>query len=341
MRTLYPPLTPYDSGLLGVGDGHHIYWETSGNPSGKPAVFLHGGPGSGCSDDHRRLFDPRTYRIVLFDQRNCGRSIPGAGNPTVSLATNTTAHLVADIERLREHLRVDRWLVFGGSWGSTLALAYSQSHPERVTEMVLRGIFMARHAELAWYYREGGGASLIFPDLWERFIAPIPENERHDLINAYRRRLSAPDTFTRVRAARAWCRWEGSTVTLRPSEDWASAFGASDRMLVAAARIESHYFAHHCFLEENQLLDRIPEIRQIPCVIIQGRYDMCTPVAAAWQLHHAWPEADFHIVQNAGHAYSEPGTLHHLIETTDRFVTADHGPSGGLNDGGGPPCGGP
>src|SRR5256885_1569726 len=193
MRALYPPLAPYDSGLLDVGDGHHIYWETSGNPSGKPAVFLHGGPGSGCSDDHRRLFDPRAFRIVLFDQRNCGQSMPGAGNPAVSLDTNTTSHLVADIERLREHLRIDRWLVFGGSWGSTLALAYSQSHPERVTEMVLRGIFMAQPAELAWYYREGGGASLIFPDLWEQFIAPIPEDERHDLINAYRRRLSDPD----------------------------------------------------------------------------------------------------------------------------------------------------
>lgn len=319
MRGLYPSLAPYDSGLLEVGDGHHIYWETSGNPSGKPAVFLHGGPGAGCGDDHRRLFDPRAFRIVLFDQRNCGRSMPGAGNPAVSLATNTTAHLVADIERLRRHLRVDRWLVFGGSWGSTLALAYSQSHPDRVTGMVLRGIFLARPAELAWYYRGGGGASLVFPDLWEQFIAPIPENERHDLINAYRRRLSAPDTCTRVQAARAWCRWEGSTVTLRPSDDWASAFGASDRMLVSAARIESHYFANHCFLEEGQLVDRVGEIRRIPCVIVQGRYDMCTPMAAAWQLHRAWPEADFHIVQDAGHVYSEPGILHHLIEATDRF----------------------
>jgi proline iminopeptidase len=318
MRTLYPPIQPYDSGLLDVGDGHRIYWETSGNPDGKPVVFLHGGPGAGCNNDHRRQFAPEAYRIVLFDQRNCGRSIPGAGNPAVSLQTNTTPQLVADMERLREHLGIGRWQLFGGSWGSALALAYAQAHPDRVTEMVLRGVFTSRRRELAWYYQEGG-ASRIFPDRWEEFVAPIPEDERHDLIAAYHRRLSGADMFTRVRAARAWCRWEGSTVTLLPDAGWAGQFGAADRTLVSLARIENHYFAHRGFLEAGQLIRNVARIRHIPCVIVQGRYDVCTPMDTAWELHRAWPEAEFHIVQDAGHVYTEPGVLHHLIEATDRF----------------------
>jgi proline iminopeptidase len=318
MRTLYPPIQPYESGLLDVGDGQRIYWETSGNPAGRPVVFLHGGPGSGCSDDHRRQFDPSAYRIVLFDQRNCGHSVPGAANPAVSLETNTTPRLIADMERLREHLGVDRWQLLGGSWGSALALAYAQAHPKRVSAMVLRGVFTARRRELTWYY-EKGGASRIFPDRWEEFVAPIPASERDDLIAAYHRRLSGDDLFTRVRAARAWCRWEGSTVTLRPDAGWAGGFGADDRRLVSSARIESHYFAHRCFLDEGSLIENVLRIRHIPCVIVQGRYDVCTPMVTAWELRRAWPEAMFDIVQDAGHVYTEPGILHRLIEATDRF----------------------
>jgi proline iminopeptidase len=319
MRTPYPPIQPYGSGLLDVGDGHRLYWETSGNPAGEPVVFLHGGPGSGCSDGHRRLFDPAAYRIVLFDQRNCGRSMPSAGNPAVSLETNTTGHLVADIERLRRHLGIERWMVFGGSWGSALALAYAQEHPDRVGELILRGVFTLRRREISWYYREGG-ASLLFPDRWEEFVAPIPEAERGDLIGAYHRRLTHPDLFTRVRAARAWCRWEGSTVTLRPDPGWASAFGASDRTLVSSARIENHYFRNGGFVDEGRLLANVARIRHIPCVIVQGRYDVCTPVATAWELSRAWPEADLRIVPDAGHVYTEPGILHELITATDRFA---------------------
>jgi proline iminopeptidase len=319
MRTLYPPIQPYDSGLLDVGDGHRVYWETSGDPAGKPVVFLHGGPGSGCSNDHRRQFDPAAYRIVLFDQRNCGRSMPSAGNPAVSLRTNTTWHLVADIERLRRHLGIERWMVFGGSWGSALALAYAQEHPDRVSEMVLRGVFTLRRREISWYYQEGG-ASRLFPDLWERFVAPIPHDERGDLIRAYHRRLTHPHLFTRVRAARAWCGWEGATVTLRPDPGWATAFGASDRALVASARIENHYFLNGGFLDEGQLIADVAKIRHIPCVIVQGRYDVCTPAVTAWDLCRAWPEADLQIVPDAGHVYTEPGILHELVTATDRFA---------------------
>lgn len=319
MRTLYPPAQPYDSGLLDVGDGHRIYWETSGNPSGKPVVFLHGGPGSGCSNDHRRQFDPAAYRIVLFDQRNCGHSMRSAADPNVSLDTNTTWQLVADIERLRRHLAINRWMVFGGSWGSALALAYAQEHPDRVSEMVLRGVFTLRRREISWYYQEGG-ASRVFPDRWEEFVAPIPPDERGDLMSAYHRRLVHPDLFTRVRAARAWCRWEGGTVTLRPDPGWAGAFGASDRALVASARIENHYIRNGGFLDEGQLIANVAKIQHIPCVLVQGRYDVCTPAVTAWDLSRAWPEADLRIVPDAGHVYTEPGILHELITATDRFA---------------------
>lgn len=316
LRTLYPPIEPYDSGMLDVSDGNALYWEVCGNPDGKPAVMLHGGPGAGCTAEHRRQFDPAAYHIVLFDQRNCGRSRPHAGDPAVSLEANTTWHLVADMERLREHLGIERWQVFGGSWGSALALAYAQRHPGRVTELVLRGIFTLRPFELYWFYQEG--ASLIFPDLWESYLAPIPDDERDDLITAYRSRLESPDRAVRVAAARAWAGWESRTVRLLPDAELAETFSEPD-FAVAFARIENHYFVNGGFLEEEQLIRDVRAIRHIPAVIVQGRYDVCTPAATAWDLHRAWPEAEFHLVGDAGHAFNEPGILHRLIEATDRF----------------------
>ncbi|MEU5879783.1 prolyl aminopeptidase [Spirillospora sp. NPDC047279] len=317
LRTLYPPIEPYDSGLLEVGDGNHIYWEACGNPGGKPLVMLHGGPGAGCNADHRRQFDPEAYRIVLFDQRNCGRSTPHASDPEVSLEANTTWHLVADMELLREHLGIDRWLVYGGSWGSALALSYAQTHPGRVTELVLRGIFTLRPFELYWFYQEG--ASLIFPDRWEDYLAPIPEDEREDLMSAYAERLNDPDPAVRVPAARAWAQWEAATIRLVP--DAASVDEAGEeRSAVAFARIENHYFVNEGFFDDEQLIEGVDKIRHIPAVIVQGRYDVCTPAATAWDLHKAWPEAEFHIVDDAGHAFSEPGITHRLIEATDRFA---------------------
>jgi proline iminopeptidase len=317
LRTLYPPIEPYDSGLLDVGDGNEVYWETCGNPHGKPALMVHGGPGAGCSADHRRQFDPSAYRIVLFDQRNCGRSRPHAGDPAVSLENNTTWHLVADIERLRAHLGIERWLVFGGSWGSALSLAYAQRHPDRVTGLIVRGIFTLRPFEVYWFYQEG--ASLLFPDLWERYLAPIPDDERDDLVAAYRSRLNSFDADVRIPAARAWAQWEAATITLRPDPENVAHYADPDTA-VAFARIENHYFVNDGFFTEEQILRDIAAIRHIPGVIVQGRYDVCTPAATAWDLHKAWPEADFHIVDDAGHAYDEPGILHHLIEATDRFA---------------------
>ncbi|GLZ10716.1 proline iminopeptidase [Actinomadura sp. NBRC 104425] len=317
LATLYPPIEPYDSGLLDVGDGNRIHWEVCGNPDGKPAVMVHGGPGAGCTPAHRRQFDPKAYRIVLFDQRNCGRSLPHAADPGVSLEHNTTWHLVADMEKLREHLGIERWLVFGGSWGSALALAYAQTHPDRVSELVLRGIFTLRPFELYWFYQEG--ASLMFPDLWEKFLAPIPEDEREDLLRAYHERLNSPDRDVRVAAARAWAQWEAGTMKLRPSPDLVESFGDPD-FAVAFARIENHYFVNEGFFDHEQLLRDVDKIRHIPAVIVQGRYDVCTPPATAWDLHRAWPEAEFHLVDDAGHSYDEPGILHHLIEATDRFA---------------------
>jgi proline iminopeptidase len=317
MRTLYPPIEPYDSGFFDSGDGDRVYWEVCGNPAGKPVVMIHGGPGGGCSPGHRRQFDPEAYRIVLFDQRNCGRSLPPASDPSVSLEHNTTWNLVADIELLREHLGIDRWQVFGGSWGSALALAYAETHPDRVTELVLRGIFTLRPFELYWYYQEG--ASLLFPDLWEKYVEPIPEDERDDLITAFHSRLNDPDPSTRLPAAKAWSVWEGSTITLVPSPDVIEEH-SDDDYAVTFARIENHYFVNEGFFEENQLIRAVDKIRHIPCVIVQGRYDLATPAATAWDLHRAWPEAEFHLVDDAGHAYTEPGILHHLIDATDRFA---------------------
>ncbi|MGW5684369.1 prolyl aminopeptidase [Nonomuraea sp. NPDC003754] len=314
--SLYPPIEPHDSGMLDVGDGNEIYWEVCGNPEGKPAVMLHGGPGSGCSAKHRRQWDPQAYRIVLFDQRNCGRSRPNAGDPGVSLAANTTWHLVRDMERLREHLGIDVWQVFGGSWGSALALAYAQTHPDRVSELILRGIFTLREHELRWFYQEG--ASFLFPDLWESYLAPIPEEERGDLIAAFARRLDSADEQVRVAAARAWSQWEAATITLLPDPEHVAEFGEAHRA-VSFARIENHYFVHGGFFEPGQLIRDVGKVRHIPAVIVQGRYDACTPMTTAWDLHKAWPEAAFHVVDDAGHAFTEPGIAARLVEATDSF----------------------
>ena len=312
MRSFYPEIEPYDHGMLDVGDGHHVYWELCGNPNGKPVVFLHGGPGGGCTPTQRRLFDPDKYRILLFDQRGCGRTTPYA-----SLEANTTWHLVADVERLRQMIGVDKWMVFGGSWGSTLALAYAQEHPERVTELVLRGIFTLRRSELLWYYQEG--ASWIFPDKWEGFLAPIPEEERGDLMAAYRKRLIDPDPAVRAKAAQAWSLWEGETITLLHNQEYSDQFGDA-HYAIAFARIENHYFVNEGWFEEGQLIRNAHRLKNIPGVIIQGRYDIATPPKSAWELHKAWPEAQFIMVPDAGHAVSEPGITHHLIEATDAFA---------------------
>ncbi len=312
LRTFYPPIEPYESGMLDVGDGHSIYFERCGKPGGKPAIFLHGGPGGGLSPNHRRLFDPERYDVMLFDQRGCGRSTPHAG-----LESNTTWHLVADIERLRAMMGVEKCLVFGGSWGSTLALAYAETHPARVSELVLRGIYTVTEAELRWYYQFG--ASEMFPEKWERFQAPIPEAERGDMIAAYRKRLTSDDIATQIEAARAWSVWEGETITLLPDPQL-SASHDDGHFALAFARLENHYFVHHCWLEEGQLIRDAHRLRAIPGTIIQGRYDMPCPARYAYALHKAWPEADFHLVEGAGHAYSEPGILDRLIRATDRFA---------------------
>ncbi|MGB3289658.1 MAG: prolyl aminopeptidase [Burkholderiaceae bacterium] len=309
---MYPEIQPYAHGFLDTGDGHQVYWELCGNPQGKPAVFLHGGPGSGCSAAHRRLFDPQRYKVLLFDQRGCGRSTPHA-----SLDNNTTWHLVADIERLRDEvLGAEKILVFGGSWGSTLALAYGQKHPDRVSEMILRGIFAIRREELAWFYQEG--ASRIYPDYWEDYLAPIPVDERHDLIAAYRRRLTGSDRQAQLRAAHAWSLWESRSITLLQSAAHEKTHSADDSAL-AFARIENHYFVHNGFMDEGQLIRDAHLLHGIPGVIIQGRYDMCTPAKTAWELHRAWPQAEFHMVPDAGHAFDEPGILKQLLAATDKF----------------------
>lgn len=317
MRDLYPEIEPLETGMLDVGDGQHIYWEVSGNREGKPVVFLHGGPGAGTTPEHRRLFDPERYRIVLFDQRGCGLSIPHASQPDADLSANTTWHLVADMERLRKHLGIDRWQVFGGSWGSALALAYAQTHPERVTELVLRGIFTLRRQELDWFYE--GGASAVYPDLWEDFLAPVPLLERTHLIEAYSRLLKDPDVEVHQPAAIAWSRWESSTITLLPQADTIARF-TDPEYATAFARIENHYFRHGGWWEEGQLIRDATRLAGIPAVIVQGRYDMCTPAMTAWDLHQAWPEAEFHLIADAGHAFDEPGILDALIRATDRFA---------------------
>lgn len=311
-RTLYPDLEPNRTGRLKVSATHELYWEESGNPNGKPVVFLHGGPGGGTEGKHRRYFDPSVYRIVLLDQRGCGKSTPFA-----SLEDNTTWHLVSDIERLREHLGIERWQVFGGSWGSTLALAYAETHPSRVTELVLRGIFLLRKEEIRWFYQEG--ASWIYPDAWEAYLGHIPEAERGDLLHAYYRRLTSEDPAERLAAAKVWSQWEGRTSCLIPSPDLIARTGGEEFAL-AFARIECHYFVHDGWLTEGrELLANVHRLKGIPAVIVQGRYDVVCPAKSAWDLHRAWPEAELKIIPDAGHAASEPGIVHELISATDRF----------------------
>ena len=313
MDALYPDIEPYRTGRLPVGDGHDLYFEESGNPAGKPVVFIHGGPGGGTDPKQRRFFNPQKYRIVLFDQRGCGKSRPHA-----SLEANTTWHLVADLEALRVFLGIARWQLFGGSWGSTLALAYAQTHPSAVTELVLRGIFLLRRQEVEWFYQKG--ASAIFPDAWEHFLAPIPPSEHHDLLAAYHKRTSGPDGEEQLRAARAWSVWEGTTSRLLPDPSVLERFSA-DRFALAFARIEAHYFHHRGFLRSDaQLLEDVPRIRHIPAVIVQGRYDVVCPAESAWALHRAWPESELVIVPDAGHAAFEPGTIRALVAATDRFA---------------------
>ncbi len=312
MKTLYEPIEPYDTGMLPVSTVHTIYYEQCGNPEGQPVIFLHGGPGGGIVPEYRRFFDPKAYRVVLFDQRGSGNSTPHA-----SLEDNTTWHLVSDIERLREHLGIESWQVFGGSWGSTLSLAYAQTHPERVRQLVLRGIFLCRRKEIQWFYQEG--ASAIYPDVWEEYVRVIPEAERGDFLTAYHRRLTSDDEAVQLEAARAWSIWEGSTSKLFPDPDVADHFGDA-KFALAFARIECHYFMNNAFFDtDNYLIENVDKIRHIPAVIVQGRYDVVCPMMSAWELHRAWPEAELHITPDAGHSVTEPGNISALIEATDKF----------------------
>lgn len=314
LRTLYDEIDPYDIGHLQVSDVHHLYYEQSGNPNGKPAVFLHGGPGAGLIPEYRRFFDPEAYRVILFEQRGSGRSLPHA-----SLEDNTTWHLVADIEKLRNHFGVEQWLVFGGSWGSTLSLAYAETHPERVRGLVLRGIFLGRPGEIRWFYEAGHGASAIFPETWEQYLQLIPETERGDMIAAYYRRLTSDDYSVRLEAAEAWSLWEASALKLLPDPKLIEEF-TEPEMAIALARIECHYFANNCFFDtDNYLIENVDRIRHIPAVIVHGRYDMVCPFMNAWDLHRAWPEASLEIIPNAGHAASEPGITDALVRATDSF----------------------
>lgn len=314
LRTLYDPIEPYDTGHLQVSPVHQLYYEQCGNPNGKPVVFLHGGPGSSLVTDHRRFFDPQAYRIILFEQRGAGRSIPHA-----SLDDNTTWHLVEDIERVREHFGVEQWLVFGGSWGSTLALAYAETHPERVTGLVLRGIFLCRQREIRWFYEDVNGASSIFPETWEQFVQVIPEAERGNMVDAYYRRLTSADESVRLEAARAWSLWEASALKLIPDKEVIDEFTEPEKA-IALARIECHYFINNCWFEtDNYLVENIDRIRHIPAVIVHGRYDIVCPFVNAWELHKAWPEASLEIIANAGHAATEPGTADALVRATDSF----------------------
>jgi proline iminopeptidase len=313
MRGFYPELQPFARGRLRVSELHEIYYEESGNPKGKPVVVLHGGPGSGISPFLRRLHNPEHYRIILFDQRGSGQSTPHA-----ELRENSTWHLVSDIEALRRHLKIEAWQVLGGSWGSTLALAYAQKHTERVAEIILRGIFTLRKQEIKWFYQEG--ASALFPDAWESFVAPIPAGERHDFVAAYYKRLTGDNAEEKLACARAWSQWEGSTLSLRINPSTVQSFGA-DQFALAFARIECHYFHNRGFFDrDDQLIADAGKLRHLPAVIVQGRYDVVTPMETAWALHRAWPEAAFEIIADAGHTATEPGITDALIRATDRFA---------------------
>jgi proline iminopeptidase len=312
-RGLYPPITPFDCGTIQAGSLHRLYYEQCGTEKAPPIVFLHGGPGGGCSEQMRQFFNPKSWRAILFDQRGCGRSTPFS-----ELRENTVHHLVQDIERLRVHLGIERWVVFGGSWGSTLALAYAQAHPERVSGLILRGIFLCRKCDIDWLYQDGANA--LFPDAWEGFLAPIPKNERHDMVAAYHARLFGDDEMKRLEAARAWSRWEGDTVTIKGPEGRADDF-EDDRFVDAFARIENAYFADGgCFETDNQLLDNAHRIADIPCTIVQGRYDAVCPPRGAWALHKALPKSRLEIVGDAGHSAMEPGIIDALVRATDDFT---------------------
>jgi proline iminopeptidase len=316
---LYPPIEPYAHGMLDVGDGHQLYWEECGNPDGKPAVFVHGGPGGGVIPGYRRFFDPSRYRVILFDQRNCGRSVPHASEADADLSTNTTWHLVDDLEKLRADRGVERWQVFGGSWGSALALAYAEAHPDRVTELVLRGIFTLRRSELDWYYN--GGAGNISPEWWRSFMTPLGgEPFSGDRMAAYHDLLFDPDPEVHQPAGVAWTTWEAATTTLEFSQKSVDEF-SDPSFALAFARIENHYFVNAGWMRDGQLIDEVGRIRHIPAVIVQGRYDLACPAVTADDLHRAWPEADYRLVL-AGHSAMEPAIAAELVAATDRFAAA-------------------
>jgi proline iminopeptidase len=313
MRDLYPAIEPYNQGKLKVSDLHTIHYEESGNPQGKPVIFLHGGPGGGIVPMYRQYFNPQQWRIVIFDQRGCGQSTPYA-----ELRENTTWNLVRDIEQIRQKLQIDKWVVFGGSWGSTLALAYAQTHPDCCKGLILRGIFLLRSREIRWFYQEG--ANHIYPDAWQEYLQPIPPEERHDLLAAYHKRLTSEDSEIRLEAARAWSVWEASTSKLIPSPVSQASFARSE-FAEAFARIECHYFVNRGFFErDNQLLENIERIRHLPGIIVQGRYDVVCPMISAWELHRAWQSAEFMVIDDAGHSVSEPGIKDALIRASDRFA---------------------
>ncbi len=308
----FPEIEPFATGRLSVPGGHQIYFEQAGNPDGVPVVFIHGGPGGGTEPSHRRYFDPKHYRVILFDQRGCGQSTPYA-----ELKNNTTWDLIADMEVLREHLKIDQWICFGGSWGSTLALLYAETHPTRVKALALRGIFLCRKKEIRWFYQDG--ASHIFPDAWEPYLNVIPEAERSDLVSAYYKRLTSADREVRLQAARAWSTWEGATSRLIPDPKMIEDSG-EDEFAEAFARIECHYFTNNIWMKhDNQILEDIGRLKNIPCEIVHGRYDVVCPVENAWELHKAWPESILHIVPDAGHSAREPGILNVLVGMMERF----------------------
>ncbi|WP_278414081.1 prolyl aminopeptidase [Stutzerimonas kunmingensis] len=312
MQTLYPEIKPYARHELAVEEPHVLYVDESGSPDGLPVLFVHGGPGGGCDALSRRFFDPTLYRIITFDQRGCGRSTPHA-----SLENNTTAHLIADMQRIREHLGIDKWVLFGGSWGSTLSLAYAQSYPEHVHALILRGIFLCRPQDLAWFYQEG--ASRLFPDYWQDFLSPIPLEERDDLMHAFYRRLTGNDQIAQMHAAKAWSCWEGRTATLRPNHNVVERFADAHRAL-SMARIECHYFVNQAFLEPDQLLRDMPKIAHLPGIIVHGRYDAICPLDNAWALHQAWPNSELQIIRDAGHSAAELGITDALIRATGEIA---------------------
>lgn len=308
MQPLFPEIKPNQSYALDTGDGHSVYYEEAGSLDGIPLVFLHGGPGGGCSPTHRRYCDPEKYRMILIDQRGCGRSTPHA-----SLENNTTQHLIQDIEAIREKLGIEKWVVMGGSWGVTLALAYAETYPQQVMAMILRGVFLARKQDVDWFYQDG--TNRIFPDYWKEFVQPIPENEQQDIVSAFYKRLTGQNELAKMGAAKAWSYWEGKVATLEPNKDLDEHF-ANPHLAMGMARISAHYFHNNCFLEENQLLDNAHQLKGIPGIIIQGRYDMLCPVENAWTLQNVWQDSDLRIIRDAGHSASEPSIVDALVRAT-------------------------